>query len=71
MGGEADRLRCKEKQGRAQEDGCTLTQAQKQTHQDAWAVGGVAGLQSSPGPHGVAASGVSLRQTYLVFVKLN
>ena len=33
--------------------------------------GGVAGLQSSPGPHGVAASGVSLRQTYLVFVKLN
>ena len=38
MGGDADRLRRKEKQGWAQEDGCTLTQAQKQTHQDVWAV---------------------------------
>ena len=36
-----------------------------------WAKDGVPGLQSSPDPHGVAASGVSLRQTYLVFMKLN
>ena len=36
-----------------------------------WAKNGVPGLQSSPDPYGVAASGVSLRQTYLVFMKLN
>ena len=36
-----------------------------------WAMGVVPGLQSSPGPHGVAASEESLRRTYSVFMKLN